>query len=170
MIFTTTGTSAWDFSRLIKIMDELALKLETPIFLQIGYAKYIPKNCEYVRYISKSELEALYEKASLIVSHAGVGSILTAVRLNKNIIVFPRRQAFHEHIDDHQLELVNMLEHPLVHPALNENDLENVILSLLNFQNCVQENRSGQQLGLARKLAEYLRSLEDAEKSYGKEL
>lgn len=170
MIFATTGTSAWDFSRLIKFMDELALKIEIPIFLQIGYAKYLPINCEYARYLKKQELEAFYEKSRLIVSHAGVGSILTAVRLDKNIIVFPRRQVFHEHIDDHQLELVKMLEHPLVHPALNENELENAILSLINCNVSKEGNGSKKQLSLAKNLAEYLQKLEAAEKGYGKEL
>ncbi len=167
MIFITTGTSAWDFSRFIRIMDGLALKIDSKIIMQIGQTRYAPRNCEYVRYLNKKELETRYEKSRLIVSHAGVGSILTAIRLHKDIIVFPRRQAYQEHLDDHQLELAKNLEHPLVCAALEEKELENKILSVLNHPHLAGSERLEKQMSLVSNLARYLDSLEDAKKSYG---
>lgn len=167
MIITTTGTSAWDFSRFIRMMDELALRIDSKIFMQIGQTRYVPRNCEYVRYLNKKGLETLCEKSRLIVAHAGVGSILTAIRLHKDIIVFPRRREYQEHLDDHQLELANNLEHPLVHAALDEKELENKILSVLNHPHLVGSDHFEKQIGLAGNLARYLDSLEGAKKNYG---
>ena len=52
----------------------------------------------------------LYEKARVIVTHGGAGTILTLSNFNKKIIVVPRLKKFNEHVDDHQLELAEFLE------------------------------------------------------------
>ena len=47
--------------------------------------------------------------ADYVITHAGVGSVMTAVRLGKVPIVVPRRQAEGEVINDHQFELATEL-------------------------------------------------------------
>jgi UDP-N-acetylglucosamine transferase subunit ALG13 len=54
-------------------------------------------------------MEALCKRARVVISHAGSGSILTALRHNKPLIVMPRRHKYGEAIDDHQLELADAL-------------------------------------------------------------
>jgi UDP-N-acetylglucosamine transferase subunit ALG13 len=51
----------------------------------------------------------LCRAADYVITHAGVGSVMTAVRLGKVPIVVPRRQAEGEVINDHQFELATEL-------------------------------------------------------------
>ena len=49
--------------------------------------------------------------AEMIVSHAGMGTILTALRYRKPILILPRKAGFGEHRNDHQLATAKWLEH-----------------------------------------------------------
>lgn len=109
MIFLTVGTQL-PFDRLIKAMDEIAPALDQPIFAQIGNGAYIPKNFDYCRFCAQQEVFETFQKAAGIVSHAGTGSMLTARRFNKPIILFPRRASLSEHRNDHQLATCRQLE------------------------------------------------------------
>ena len=45
----------------------------------------------------------------MVVTHAGVGSILTCLLNGKRPVVVPRLAGLGEHVDDHQLELARRL-------------------------------------------------------------
>jgi len=111
MIFVTVGTYYLGFERLIKKMDEIAGIIDEEIIAQIGSTKYKPKNMTYFTFIEdENEILELYKKARIIVSHAGAGSILTIFNYTKPIIIVPRLKKFNEHIDDHQLEIAEVLK------------------------------------------------------------
>jgi UDP-N-acetylglucosamine transferase subunit ALG13 len=55
------------------------------------------------------EFERLIQQSSLLIMHAGAGSVIHAVRAERVPIVMPRRAADGEHIDDHQLEFATAL-------------------------------------------------------------
>ena len=55
-------------------------------------------------------MSELYEKANLIVTHAGAGSILQGIQHQKKVIAVPRLTKYHEHVNDHQIELASKLE------------------------------------------------------------
>jgi UDP-N-acetylglucosamine transferase subunit ALG13 len=74
VIFVAIGTT--DFDALIQAMDNLSLNLSEKVVMQIGRSKYIPEHCEYFRFVPS--LTPYYERASLVVSHGGLG-ILTEV-------------------------------------------------------------------------------------------
>lgn len=48
------------------------------------------------------DLRQAVQEADLVVSHAGVGSALTALDAGRCPVLLPRRAAFDEHVDDHQ--------------------------------------------------------------------
>ncbi|EMD38396.1 glycosyltransferase family 1 protein [Gelatoporia subvermispora B] len=54
----------------------------------------------------KPSLQEEYERADLIISHAGSGTILDVLRLGKSLIVVPNETL----LDNHQEELANALE------------------------------------------------------------
>jgi len=110
MIFVTVGTSSWDFSRLIKEMDRIAGEIGEEVVMQIGDIEYEPKNAKYFRFTSEEEIEELYRNARVVVAHAGVGCIISALKHNKAIIVVPRREKYGEHFDDHQVDIARELE------------------------------------------------------------
>lgn len=104
MIFLTVG-SALPFDRLVQLVDDTlpTLKLQTPMLAQIGRGRYKPKNLEYVDFLSKAEFDKTFSQATLVISHAGIGTIGNALRAQKPILVMPRQAAFGELVDDHQM-------------------------------------------------------------------
>jgi len=131
MILVTIGTQL-PFDRLIEMMDKIAPSLSMPVFAQIGKAQYQPKNIEWKNSINPKEFETLFSQASVIVSHAGMGTVLTAQKLGKPIIIFPRRAALGEHRNDHQMATTaQMKDRPGVYAAYNEEDLQRLLQSEL---------------------------------------
>lgn len=102
MIFCTTGTQA-PFDRFIKAIDEIALVLEEDFFVQAKKGKYVPKNIRVVDFIPPDEFAKIAQSAKIIIAHAGIGSIVSAMRLNKPLIIFPRIAKLGEHRNEHQL-------------------------------------------------------------------
>lgn len=57
-----------------------------------------------------TELASKAGEADLVMTHAGVGSILMALRAGKCPVVIPRMHELGEHVDDHQSQLAGFLE------------------------------------------------------------
>jgi UDP-N-acetylglucosamine transferase subunit ALG13 len=104
MIFLTVG-STQPFDRLVRLIDESVAEsiIEAKVFAQIGRGSYVPQRIEWARFLGKQQYDEYFGKASAIISHAGIGTISCALRLNKPILVMPRQKVMHEHVDDHQL-------------------------------------------------------------------
>ena len=113
MIFVTVGTAdkGIEFTRLIKAMDEIAGKIDQRVVMQIGSIEYEPRNAHAFQYVTYSEALSYFKEASLVVGHAGTGTILNALRFRTPLIVVPRRIQYGElDRDDHQLEIAHRLE------------------------------------------------------------
>ena len=109
MIFVTVGTQL-PFDRLMRAMDDWAAHHpETHVVAQSGKSRFIPVHMEWERHLNKDAFRSRCEKASLIVSHAGIGTILLAMELRKPIVIMPRRADLHEHRNDHQLATAKQL-------------------------------------------------------------
>ena len=100
MIFVTTGTAGFD--DLVKKVDEIAPKLQDEIIVTIGYGKYKPKNCKWMKFTDK--FEDHIKKSSLIITHGGAGSVFACLKAKKKILAVPNPK----HIDD-QSEIINKL-------------------------------------------------------------
>lgn len=129
MIFVVIGTSSWNFDRLIRAVDEIAPTLEEKVIMQIGNSNYIPVNSEYFRYKPKKEVEEIYKDASLIICHAGIGSIISSSKFHKNIVVVPRRKDYGELLDDHQAEIGRKLEKRGIAVIWEMKDIKNAIMN-----------------------------------------
>ena len=90
-------------------MDTLAPSFAEPVIMQIGASSYTPRNARYVRFARSDEMEAWIREARLVVTHCGVGSIITALKHGVPIVVVPRLKRFAEVVDDHQLEVARVL-------------------------------------------------------------
>ncbi|WPC22378.1 multidrug MFS transporter [Pediococcus inopinatus] len=111
MIFVTVGTHEQPFNRLVKGIDDLKLegKITDEVFIQSGYSTYIPKACQYEKFISVDRMNDYMQKARVIITHGGPSSFILALQNNKIPIVVPRLAKFHEHINNHQLTFCNEL-------------------------------------------------------------
>jgi UDP-N-acetylglucosamine transferase subunit ALG13 len=110
LIFVTVGTHYLGFKRLIEKMDEISSKSDEEIIAQIGSTNYKPTNMKYYNYIDdEKKLFDYYKKSRVIIAHAGAGTLLNLLYLKKPIIVVPRLKKYNECIDNHQLELSEVL-------------------------------------------------------------
>lgn len=110
LILVTVGTQL-PFDRLIRIMDDIAPTIGQPIVAQTANGSYTPRHLTCHSMVDPVEFEQLFARASLIVAHAGVGTVLMAQKHQKPIIAFPRRAALGEHRNEHQLATIAALEH-----------------------------------------------------------
>lgn len=134
MIFVTLGSQKFQFNRVLKYLDHLTEKniLREEVYAQIGHSSYTPIYYPYDRFINR---EVFFERISLsntVITHAGTGAIVSALKMNKKIIAVPRLKKYGEHVDDHQLEIAKIFQNEgYVLLAENLDDLEDK-LSIMN--------------------------------------
>jgi UDP-N-acetylglucosamine--N-acetylmuramyl-(pentapeptide) pyrophosphoryl-undecaprenol N-acetylglucosamine transferase len=105
VIFATCGSSHLPFER---FMRALAVVPADELVVQHGPAEP-PPAARSVPFLPFAAVLELIEEADVVISHAGVGSIVCAVRAGHVPIVFPRMQRHAETVDDHQVELAHAL-------------------------------------------------------------
>jgi UDP-N-acetylglucosamine transferase subunit ALG13 len=103
MIFVTVGSQE-PFDRLIRAIDEWAgLRARADVFAQVAGSTYRAKHIEVTDFVDPSEFSRRVEGAAVVVAHAGMGSIISALELGKPIVVMPRRANLRETRNDHQV-------------------------------------------------------------------
>lgn len=120
MILVTLGTQKQDFSRLLKYIEDSKIKDE--IIVQAGLTKFESKKMKILDFINYNEMNDLIDKADLIITHAGTGSILTPLKKDKKVIACARLSKYSEHVDDHQLQIVEVFRDEGYLLELNENN------------------------------------------------
>lgn len=128
MIFVTVGTQL-PFDRLIKTVDDWAVAENVDdVVAQVGHTAFVPRRIRVTPFMEANELHEHANRADLIVAHAGMGSILTALSLGKPIIVMPRSAELHEHRNAHQEATARQLKnHPGVNVAADETELRHLL-------------------------------------------
>ena len=107
MIFVTIGTCE-PFDRLLESLD--AIDLDEEIVAQTGLSATKPRGIRCVDFLPYDNLVDLVRDARIVVTHAGVGSILTCLANGKRPVVVARSREHGDAVDDHQLELARRLE------------------------------------------------------------
>lgn len=108
MIFATVGTHHDGFPRMLEALALLGDGEELDV--QFGHGSPPPNATRAQAFYSFGEMVERFAQARVVVTHAGVGSILLATRAGHVPIVVPRLRERGEHVDDHQVELARALE------------------------------------------------------------
>lgn len=103
MIFVAVGTQ-FPFDRLIRCVDEWAYAHGVEVVAQIATGEYLPTHARYERFMTTEAFNQTLQAASLIISHAGMGNIITAIENSKPIIVMNRQYELGEHRNNHQAD------------------------------------------------------------------
>ena len=130
MIFVTVGSQKFKFNRLLEEIDKLIERkvIDEEVFAKIGASDYEPKNYKYKYFITQDEFKEKMFKADLIITHAGTGTIITALKNNKKVIAIPRLAKYGEHVDNHQIQIIDEFKNlNLIEPVYEIKDLENAI-------------------------------------------
>lgn len=109
MILVLLGTQNNSFHRLLeevqKNIDNGNIKEE--VVAQKGYTKFESKDMTLYNKIPTDEIKKLIDKADLVITHGGVGSIITSITKGKKVIAVPRLKKYNEHVNDHQLDIID---------------------------------------------------------------
>jgi len=121
------------FDRLISAMDQWAENhSESKIFAQIGTSQFVPKSMKYATMLSPLEYHQRCSKADLLVSHLGMGTLLTAIELGKRLVVLPRKVELKEVTSAHQWAAARWLEgRSGIRIAFDEHHLDEAIDAVL---------------------------------------
>jgi UDP-N-acetylglucosamine transferase subunit ALG13 len=110
LIFVTVGAQM-AFDRLIGWVDDWAVSRDRDdVCAQIGPSGYRPRRLQVLPFLDPPEFRSRVRDARAIVSHAGMGTILTALELGKPILVVPRLGALAETRTDHQVATARRFE------------------------------------------------------------
>ena len=110
MILVLLGTQNNSFQRLLEEIDKLIEEgtIKEKVIVQAGHTKYQSDNMEIFDLIATKDLEKYQDEADLIITHGGVGSIITSIERGKKVIAVPRLHKYGEHVNDHQKEIVQL--------------------------------------------------------------
>lgn len=117
------GTERYPFTRaLVKVAH--ALPDEVEVLYQTGNTAVPDIGGVHRQWLPSDELMRAVAEVDVVVTHGGVGTVLTALRLGKHPVVMPRLAGLGEHVDDHQSDLARELEgRGLISVALPDSDL-----------------------------------------------
>jgi UDP-N-acetylglucosamine--N-acetylmuramyl-(pentapeptide) pyrophosphoryl-undecaprenol N-acetylglucosamine transferase len=108
-VVVTLGTMPrWDFRRLLEACVRV-IPQGSRVIWQTGCTDVSGLAIDARAEVPAHELVAATAAADVVISHAGVGSALTALRCGKRPILVPREASRGEHVDDHQRQLATEL-------------------------------------------------------------
>jgi UDP-N-acetylglucosamine transferase subunit ALG13 len=108
VIFATVGTQL-PFPRMMTALDGIAGRHKLDVLAQTCDESYHPQNLTAKANLHPDEFAAAFKKASVVVAHAGIGTILSAKQHGKPLILMPRRAALGEHRNEHQMATVQQM-------------------------------------------------------------
>lgn len=139
MILVMLGTQNNSFHRLLEEIDNLIKKgvIKEKVIVQAGYTEYktTNKQMKILKLMPLDELEDLIEQADLIITHGGVGSITLSLKRGKKVIAVPRLHEYHEHVNNHQKEIVQTYdEKGYIVGVQDVKELQEALSKIKNFE------------------------------------
>jgi len=109
VIFVTVGTQL-SFDRLLAVLDAWAPTQQDGVVAQVGPSQLKFQHIDARPFLRADEMDQLFARCTLVIAHAGMGSILSALRFRKPIIIVPRKAALGEHRNDHQMATARWMD------------------------------------------------------------
>ena len=123
MIFVSLGTQDKPFNRIIDYVISLKENLKElqgeKIIIQLGQTKLLKSDIERIKNLENitiydmlkpEKMKDIIKDSDIIITHAGVGTIMECLEMGKEIIVVPRKVENLEHVNNHQEEIAFEME------------------------------------------------------------
>ena len=110
MILVTLGTQDKQFYRILEALEDKLDKhlIDDEVVVQAGCsADFKSKYMKIFDLIPMDEFDEMIKKCDLLITHGGVGSIITGLKNNKKVIASARLSKYNEHVNDHQLQIID---------------------------------------------------------------
>lgn len=137
MIFVTLGTQDKSFSRLLEAIDKEIDNgtIKEKVIVQAGFTKYDSKNMQIFDLFDKDDFDKYIKECDLLITHGGVGAILTGLKNNKKVIACPRLAKYKEHMNNHQVQIIERFTNAgYILPYNEEDDLGKIIKKAKSFK------------------------------------
>lgn len=110
-ILVTVGTALQPFDRLLQYTDDAIAALSVTVtgVCQHGCSQVRPRSLSCKETLSRAEFDTEIANADVVICHAGVGTLWSSLREGHKPLVVPRLGSLGEHVNDHQLEIVEAL-------------------------------------------------------------
>ncbi len=126
MIFVTLGTQDKHFKRLLEAVEKL--DIDEKIVAQVGSTDFESKKMEIHKFMTQDEFNKYMKEARVVITHAGVGTIISGLKMHKKMIVAARKKEYKEHVNDHQEQILRTFaDDGYIIPLENFDDLEKLI-------------------------------------------
>ena len=151
MTLVILGTQDKEFTRLPKMVDDMIKEglIKGEVIVQAGQTKYKSNNMEVLDLIPSTKFNKLIKEADLIITHGGVGSIISALKQNKKVIAVPRLSKYGEHVNDHQLEIVEEFSKlNYIKSANNKREFRKCLEEIDNFEGAKYKSNNNKMISL----------------------
>lgn len=155
LIFVTLGTQDKPFPRLLQAIEQLINNniITDEVIVQAGFTKFKSNKMQIFDLIPQEDFLTYIKQSNLVITHGGVGSIISALNMDKKIIAAPRLSKYGEHVNDHQLQIIKCFaQKKYILPLYDFNNLESVIANVKNFTPCKFESNRDNFLKVIEKL------------------
>lgn len=136
MILVLLGTQNNSFHRLLEEVEKNIKDgtIKDEVIVQAGYTKFQSHRMRIIDLMSKEQLEKFQDEADLIITHGGVGSIVSSIQKGKKVIAVPRMHEYGEHVNNHQKEIVkDFNDKGYIIGIEKVEDLKQAIIKMQNF-------------------------------------
>ena len=157
MILITLGTNDKSFVRLLKEVQNLIdqNKINDRIVVQAGVTEFKSDDMEILDLIPFSKFDDLINECDLLITHGGVGSIITGLKKGKTVIAVPRLSKYGEHVNDHQLQIIdNFTKAGYIIGITEVEELESALLKAKTFAPLKYQSNTDNMLALVKKCIE----------------
>lgn len=137
MILVLLGTFPTEFKRPLIEIEKLCQDgtISEEVIVQNGCTWIESNYLIFTPFIPPKELTELYQKARVIITHAGTGSIIKGLKLGKKVIAIPRLARYGEAVDDHQTELVEeFAKHNYIIPWQEKTSLKTILSAVDDYK------------------------------------
>ncbi len=137
MILVTLGTQDKSFIRLLKaIQKQIDLgNIKDRVVVQAGCTKFNSNDMEIFDLIPMDDFDKLIAECDLLITHGGVGSIIAGLNKGKKVIAAARLKKYKEHVNDHQLQIIDSFSKKGYILKLDDFDkLDELLKESINFK------------------------------------
>ncbi|WP_339923305.1 PssE/Cps14G family polysaccharide biosynthesis glycosyltransferase [uncultured Cyclobacterium sp.] len=137
MILVLLGTFPAQFVRPLQAIDLLCKEgvIKEKVIVQSGFTEFSSEHLIFKAFLPVEKLDELYKEARIIITHAGSGSIIKGLKLEKKVIAIPRLSKYGEVVDEHQMEILTEFEKENYLLGWRESDnLEELLAKIEDFE------------------------------------
>ena len=158
MIFVTVGSQKFQFNRLLQEIDHLVGKNlidANEVYAQIGYSTYKPKHYQFKQFLNKDEFMEIMDKSNIVITHGGTSSIINAVKKGKKVIGVPRKKEYGEHVDNHQIEILEQFfKSNIIYAVSDTKEIENALEKVKDIEFRKYQSNTIRIIGILEKFLE----------------